>query len=135
MDSKSIPGWNIDKMATFLTIHIYSFEDKGNNKILESNFAAKRQRQFLRNFLSVEKEPKYKNGKHQTLLREGVKNRVSGKMKMSTCSNKGSQLDILEIPLCRPHHPHGFCPALGQEFLSWLKNTERNIHATSAISR
>ncbi len=35
-----------------------NFEDKANNTILESNFAAKRQRQFLRNFLSVEKEPK-----------------------------------------------------------------------------
>jgi hypothetical protein len=50
-------------------------------KILESNFAAKRQRQFLRNFLSVEKEPKNKNGTHQRLLREGVKNDVSDKMK------------------------------------------------------
>ena len=64
-------------------IHIYNFEDKGNNKILESNFAAKRQRQFLRNFLSVEKEPKNKNGTHQRLIREGVKNDVSDKMKMS----------------------------------------------------
>jgi hypothetical protein len=60
---------------------IYNFEDKGNNKILESNFAAKRQRQFLRNFLSVEKEPKNKNGTHQRLLREGVENDVSDKMK------------------------------------------------------
>jgi hypothetical protein len=56
-------------------------EDKGHDKILESNFAAKRQRQFLRNFLSVEKEPKNKNGTHQRLLREGVKNDVSDKMK------------------------------------------------------
>jgi hypothetical protein len=58
-------------------------EDKANNGILESNFAAKRQRQFLRNFLSVEKEPKNKNGTHQRLLREGVKNDVSDKIKMS----------------------------------------------------
>ncbi len=64
-------------------IHVYNLEDKGNNKILESYFAAKRQRQFLRNFLSVEKEPKNKNGTHQRLLREGVKNHVSDKMKMS----------------------------------------------------
>ena len=64
-------------------ILICNSEDKDNNKILESNFAAKRQRQFLRNFLSVEKEPKNKNGTHQRLLREGVKNEVSDKMKMS----------------------------------------------------
>ena len=51
-------------------------------RFLESNFAAKKQRQFLRN-LSVEKEPKNKNGTHQRLLREGVKNHVSDKMKMS----------------------------------------------------
>jgi hypothetical protein len=51
-------------------------------RFLESNFAAKKQRQFLRNFLSVEKEPKNKNGTHQRLLREGVKNDVSDKMKM-----------------------------------------------------
>jgi hypothetical protein len=31
----------------------------------------------------VEKEPKNKNGTHQRLLREGVKNDVSDKMKMS----------------------------------------------------
>ncbi len=62
-------------------ILVHNFEDKGNNKILESNFAAKRQRQFLRNFLRVEKEPKNKNGTHQRLLREGVKNDVSDKMK------------------------------------------------------
>ncbi len=55
-------------------LHVYILEDKGNNNILESNFAAKRQRQFLQNFLSVEKEPKNKNGTHQRLLREGVKN-------------------------------------------------------------
>ncbi len=59
----------------------FSFEDKGYNKILESNFAAKTQRQFLRNFLSVKKEPKNKNGTHQRLVREGVKNDVSDKMK------------------------------------------------------
>ncbi len=64
-------------------IHVYILEDKGNNKILESNFAANKQRQFLRNFLSVEKEPKNKNGTHQRLLREGVKNDASDKMKMS----------------------------------------------------
>ncbi len=62
-------------------IHVFSFEDEGYNKILESNFAAKTQRQFLRNFLSVKKEPKNKNGTHQRLLREGVKNDVSDKMK------------------------------------------------------
>ncbi len=62
-------------------IHVFSFEDKGYNKILESNFAAKTQRQFLRNFLSVKKEPKNKNGTHQRLVREGVKNDVSDKMK------------------------------------------------------
>ncbi len=56
---------------------IRNSEDKDNNKILESNFAAKRQRQFLRNFLSVEKESKYKNGTHQRLLREGVENDVT----------------------------------------------------------
>jgi hypothetical protein len=54
-------------------IHVCNFEDKGNNKILESNFVAKRQGQFLRNFLSIKKEPKNKNGTHQRLLREGVK--------------------------------------------------------------
>ncbi len=43
------------------------FEDKVNNRILESNFAAKRQRQFLRNFLSVEKEPKIKTGRIRDL--------------------------------------------------------------------
>ncbi len=64
-------------------IHVFNFEEQGNSKILESNFAAKRQRQFLRNFLSVEKEPKNKNRTHQRLLREGVKNDVSDKMKMS----------------------------------------------------
>jgi hypothetical protein len=58
---------------------INSFEGKGYNKILES-----RQRQFLRHFLSVEIEKKkLKNGMHQRLLREGVKNDVSDKMKMS----------------------------------------------------
>jgi hypothetical protein len=35
-----------------------------------------------------------------------------------TYPNKGSQWDILEIPLCPPHQPHGFGPALGQKFLS-----------------
>ncbi len=44
-------------------IHVFSFEDKSYNKILESNFAAKTQRQFLRNFLSVKKEPKIKTGR------------------------------------------------------------------------
>ncbi len=57
---------------------INSYEGKGYNKILES-----RQRQFLRHFLSVEIEKKLKNGTHQRLLREGVKNDVSDKMKMS----------------------------------------------------
>jgi adenine C2-methylase RlmN of 23S rRNA A2503 and tRNA A37 len=70
------PGSNPDRRGEKQVLYRWvinshlNFEDKANNKILESSFAAKRQRQFLRNFLSVEKEQKNKNGTHQRLLRE-----------------------------------------------------------------